>query len=82
MTKRTLIAGITGQDGASFAEFLAETNYQVRGTVTKQEVVFPSYLASLGGRGDRRRCCPKSRLFDRSHALAETRYPNFKLRAG
>jgi GDPmannose 4,6-dehydratase len=31
MTKRALITGITGQDGANLAEFLLEKDYKVHG---------------------------------------------------
>jgi GDPmannose 4,6-dehydratase len=40
MTKKALITGITGQDGAYLAEFLLEKGYEVHGSQAPSLAVF------------------------------------------
>ena len=48
MTKRALITGITGQDGAYLAKLLLEKGYEVHGGVRRIGVISTGRLAELG----------------------------------
>lgn len=50
MTKRALITGITGQDGAYLAEFLLEKDYEVHGLVRRTSTDNLERIAHLGQR--------------------------------
>lgn len=47
--KRSLITGITGQDGSFLAEFLLEKGYEVHGTIRRSSVDFRERIAHLEG---------------------------------
>ncbi len=47
MSKKALITGITGQDGAYLAKFLVEKDYQVYGAVRRSASLNLARLAAL-----------------------------------
>lgn len=49
MQKKTLITGITGQDGSFLAELLLEKGYDVHGTIRRSSVDFRERIAHLEG---------------------------------
>ena len=48
MTKKALITGITGQDGAYLSEFLVKKGYKVFGAVRRTSSINTSRLSYLG----------------------------------
>lgn len=52
MTKKALITGVTGQDGAMLAEFLLAKGYEVHGTIRRSSVDFRERIVHLEGHKD------------------------------
>ena len=50
MTKRALVTGITGQDGAYLARFLLEQDYEVHGMVRRSSSERFERIEDLGDR--------------------------------
>ena len=50
MSRRTLITGITGQDGSYLAEFLLERGYEVHGLVRRSSTERTERIEHLRGR--------------------------------